>query len=117
MDTHQAEGIRTVRAPIVVRPKADVSIIVRFFSWYVARGIATIACGVLVEEDPREEVPTSFKCGRGRAGALVRYHQDVKLRFADRAFGGRRKHLFTGGAVVDLVGCQSSRSDRTRDNP
>jgi hypothetical protein len=30
------------------------------------------------------ETPSGFNAGRGRAGALVRYHQDVKLRFGLR---------------------------------
>jgi hypothetical protein len=39
----------------------------------------------LVEEYPREVTPRRFNAHRGRVGALVRYHQEVELGFADRA--------------------------------
>jgi hypothetical protein len=93
MNTHEPEAVRGVRAPIVVRPEPHVSIIVRFLFVIPAERVAAVLCSVRVEEDPREVTPRRFNAGRGCAGALVRYHQHVKARLADRAFVGRRKDL------------------------
>jgi hypothetical protein len=96
MDAHQAEAVRGV----VVRPEPHVSVIVRFLFVIPAERVAAVLSSVRIEENPREVTPSGFNAGRGRAGALVLDHQDVKLRFADCAFVGRRKDLGAGHAVV-----------------
>ena len=85
MNAHQPEGVRAMRAPIVVRPEPHVAVIVRFLFVIPAERVTAVLCSVRVEENTREVTPSGFNAGRGRAGALVRYHQDVKLRFADCA--------------------------------
>ena len=71
MDAHQAEAVRAVRTPIVVRPEPDVSIIVRSLFVIPAERIAPGFRGVRVEEYPREVPPSRFNSRLGRAGALV----------------------------------------------
>lgn len=68
MDTHQPEGVRAVRAPIVVRPEPDVSIIVRFLFVVPADRVAAGFRSVSVEEDSREEAPSGFNSRLGGAG-------------------------------------------------
>ena len=82
MDAHQPEGIRTVRAPIVVWPEPDVSIIVGFLFVIPAQRVAAGFGGGVVEEDPREVAPSRLNACRGRAGALVGHHEHVKAGFA-----------------------------------
>ena len=41
MDAHQAEAVRGVRTPIVVRPEPDVPVIVRFLFVIPAQRVAT----------------------------------------------------------------------------
>jgi hypothetical protein len=91
MDAHQAEAVRGVRAPILVRPEPHVPVIVRFLFVVPAEGVAP---GVLVEEDPRNEAP-SGQCGsrlRRRAGSVSSGRHC--------AFVGRRKDLIAGRAIV-----------------
>jgi hypothetical protein len=52
----------------------------------ISRPRPAVLCSVRVEENPREVTPSGFNAGQGCAGALVRYHQNVKLRFTDCAF-------------------------------
>jgi hypothetical protein len=52
----------------------------------ISRARPAVLCSVRVEENPRKVTPSGFNAGRGRAGAWVRYHQQVKLRFTDCAF-------------------------------
>ena len=68
VDTHQAKTVRTVRTPIVVRSKADVSIIVRLLFVIPADRVAAAFRGRLVEEDPWEVTPGCLNAGRGSAG-------------------------------------------------
>jgi hypothetical protein len=71
MDAHQPEGVRTVRAPIVVWPEPDVSIIVGFLFVIPAQRVAAGFGGGVVEEDPREVAPSRLNACRGRAGAWL----------------------------------------------
>jgi hypothetical protein len=78
MNAHQAEAVRGVRAPIVVRPKPDIPVIVRFLFVIPAERVAAVLSGFRVEEYPREVTPRRFNPRRGRAGALVRYPRTSK---------------------------------------
>src|SRR3954471_15340998 len=88
---HQAEAVRGVRAPIVVRPEPDVSIIVRLLFMIPAERVAAAFCGFRVEEYPPKEAPSLFNAGGGRALPLVRNNEHIKAGLADRAFVGGRK--------------------------
>ena len=50
MDAHQAEAVRGVRTPIVVRPEPDVPVIVRFLFVIPAERVAAVLCSVRVEK-------------------------------------------------------------------
>jgi hypothetical protein len=69
MDAHQA-GVRAVRTLIVVRPEADVSIVVGVIFVIPAQRVAAAHRGVLVEEYPREVPPCRFNAHRGSPGAI-----------------------------------------------
>src|SRR3954471_23323412 len=74
---HQAEAVRGVRAPIVVRPEPDVSIIVRLLFMIPAERVAAAFCGFRVEEYPPKEAPSLFNAGGGRALPLVRNNEHI----------------------------------------
>ena len=84
----------------MVRPEPHVPVIVRLLFVIPAERVAAAFRSVLVEEDPREEPPRRLDPRRGRAGSLVRDHQDVKAGFPDRTFVGRRKDLVAVCAVM-----------------
>jgi hypothetical protein len=54
MNAHQAEAVRGVRAPIVVRPEPDIPVIMRFLFVIPAERVAAILSGFRVEEYRRE---------------------------------------------------------------
>jgi hypothetical protein len=60
MDAHQAEAVRGMRTPIVVRPEPHVAIIVRPLFVIPAERVAARFGGFRVKEDPREVTPSSF---------------------------------------------------------
>ena len=93
-----------MRTPIVVGPEPYVPIIVGLLFVIPAERVAAVLCGSRVEEYPREVTPSSFNSGRGSARALVRYHQDVKAGFPDRAFVRRRGSAQDVGAGDDGLG-------------
>ena len=86
VDAHQAESVRGVRTPIVVRPEPDVSIIIGFLFVIPADRVAAVLRGFLVEEYSRKEAPSRLNARRGGALPLVRDNEHVKAGFPDCAF-------------------------------
>jgi len=74
MDAHQAEAVRSVRAPIVVRAEPDIPIIVRILFVIPADRVSAAFRGFSVEEDPGEMPPGCLNASHRRAGALVWDH-------------------------------------------
>ena len=110
MDAHQAEAVRGVRTPIVVRPEPDVSIIVGLLFVIPADRVAGFS-GFRVEEDPRAARFQFELLPRGRPGSGS---PDIKGSLADCALVRCREGLVSiqivmgRGAVVAQTAGQTA---------
>jgi hypothetical protein len=99
MDAHQAETVRGVRTPIVVRPEPDAPVIVRFLFVISAERVLPSSV-VSALKKTRGSDAERFNAGRGRAGALVRITRRSNCASRIALSYDVAKNLIAGRAVV-----------------
>jgi hypothetical protein len=85
VDSHEAESVRPVRGPIVIRSEANLAVVVSLLMIGPER-LASRFCRAFVKPTPVEQLPSTFNSLHCCTCPLVRDDLNVKARLSETAF-------------------------------